>query len=239
PARPATTAVATDGGWRLDGEKRFVPAAHLAGRILVPAATDGATTVFLVDPSAAGVSVERNTSTNLEPLGTVRLDGVEVGADAVLGGVGEGDRIVSWIFDRAIAALCATQGGVCDAATRLTAKYTSERRQFGSPIATFQAVAQRAADAYIDTEAIRLTAQQAAWRLAEGLDAAEALSIAKVWAAQGGQRVVHAAQHLHGGIGVDRDYPVHRYFRWAKQLEMSLGGSAAHLARLGDLIAVG
>ena len=94
----------------------------------------------------------------------------------------------------------------------MTAEYTKTREQFDRPIATFQAVGQRAADAYIDTEAIRLTAWQAAWRLAEGLPRAAEVAIAKFWAADGGQRVVHAAQHLHGGIGVDRDYPLHRYF---------------------------
>ena len=84
--------------------------------------------------------------------------------------------------------------------------------QFDKPIATFQAVGQRAADAYVDTEAIRLTAWQAASRLASGLPAASEVAVAKYWAAEGGQRVVHAASHLHGGVGVDRDYPLHRYF---------------------------
>ncbi len=89
------------------------------------------------------------------------------------------------------------------------------------------------ADAYIDTEAVRLTAHQAAWRLAEGEPAADALDIAKFWAAEGAQRVVHGAQHVHGGIGVDIDYPVHRYFRWAKAIELSLGGGTQHLVRVG------
>jgi alkylation response protein AidB-like acyl-CoA dehydrogenase len=239
PAIPATSARPSDsGGWVLDGEKVLVPAAHLAGRILVPAATgDGATTVFLVDPSADGVSLERQVSTNLEPLGTVRLAGVRVGADDVLGAVDGGALIVDWITERAVAGLCALQAGVCEAALRLTATYTSEREQFGAKIATFQAVAQRAADAYIDTEAVRLTARQAAWRIGEGFDAADAVAVAKYWSAVGGQRVVHAAQHLHGGIGVDASYPVHRCFRWAKHLELLLGGGTRHLVRLGAVLA--
>jgi len=240
PAQPSTTATADGDGWRLTGEKTFVPAAHLAGRILVPAATgDGESTVFVVDPSDESVVIEVESSTNLEPLATVRLDGVAVDAGAVLGAVGEGARITGWIADRAIAALCATQAGVCEGALRLTAGYVSEREQFGTKIATFQAVAQRVADAYIDTEAVRLTARQAAWRLGEGLDAAESLAIAKTWAADGADRVVHAAQHLHGGIGLDVDYPVHRYFRWARHVGLALGGSSTHLRRLGDLIAAG
>ena len=129
------------------------------------------------------------------------------------------------------------QTGVCEEALAITAKYVSEREQFGSKLGTFQAVGQRVADAYIDTEAIRLTAIQAIWRLSEGLDASDELMTAKFWAADGAQRVVHAAQHLHGGIGVDLDYPIHRYFRWAKVLELTLGGATPSLRRLGASLA--
>ena len=139
----------------------------------------------------------------------------------------------------AVAGTCAIQAGVCEAATRMTGDYASNRRQFDAPIATFQAVAHRVADAYIDTEAVRLTARQAAWRIGAGMDASEAVEIAKVWAASGADRVVHAAQHVHGGIGVDTDYPVHRTYRWAKHLEFSLGSGSDHLRKLGAAIAAG
>lgn len=216
----------------------LVPSAHLARRVLVPARTgDGTSSVFLVDPGADGVVAERNVSSNLEPLTTLTFHNVAVGDDDVVGEVDGGAEVTAWIEQRGIAALCALQAGVCEAALRITAGYTSERRQFGSPIATFQAVAHRAADAYIDTEAVRLTARQAAWRLDAGMDAAEELAIAKFWAADGAHRVTHAAQHLHGGIGVDLDYPVHRTFRWKRHLELSLGGGTAHLRRLGALLA--
>jgi alkylation response protein AidB-like acyl-CoA dehydrogenase len=238
PGRPATTATPDGDGWRMSGTKVLVPSAHLAHRVLVPAATgDGASTVFLVDPGAAGVTAERNTSVNLEPVTTLTFDGVAVTAGDVVGEVGGGAAVTAWITDRGVAALCAIQAGVCEAALRLTATYTSGRQQFGTPIATFQAVAHRAADAYIDTEAIRLTAHQAAWRLAAGMPAAEELAIAKFWAGEGSHRVTHAAQHLHGGIGVDVDYPLHRTFRWARHLELSLGGATPHLRRLGHLLA--
>ena len=111
------------------------------------------------------------------------------------------------------------------------------RFKFERAIATFQAVSQRAADAYIDTEAIRLTAWQATWRLAHDLRAAEQVATAKFWAAEGGQRALHAAQHIHGGVGVDRNYPLHRYFLAGKQLELSLGSATPQLLRLGRLIA--
>jgi len=119
----------------------------------------------------------------------------------------------------------------------LTADYAKTRKQFDQPIASFQAVGHRAADAFIDLQGIRLTTQQAAWRLAEGLPADPQVALAKYWVAEAGARVVAATQHLHGGMGVDRDYPVHRFYLWAKQLELDLGGSTAQLRRIGKLLA--
>jgi alkylation response protein AidB-like acyl-CoA dehydrogenase len=238
PARPTTTATPDDDGWRIDGVKTCVPAGLIADRILVPAATDdGTVVVFVVDAGGEGVTRERQDTTSGIPEARLTLSGVRVGGDDVLGDAASGAVIVEWIVDRANAALCAIATGVCERALQMTAEYTKTREQFERPIATFQAVGQRAADAYIDTEAVRLTALQAAWRLEEGLPAAAEVAIAKFWAADGGQRVVHAAQHLHGGIGVDRDYPLHRYFLWAKHLELTLGGATPQLLKLGALLA--
>ena len=225
---PATTLV--DGA--LHGVKSFVPAGLDAGVFLVPAATaDGSVVVAVVDAGAAGVSALRQDTTTGIPEAQVGFDGAPVRE------VLSGDAVAEWLELRMTAGLCATSVGVCEAATRITADYTKTREQFGRPIATFQAVAHRAADAYIDTEAVRLTAIQAAWRIGQGLPAEVEVSVAKFWAAEGGQRVVHAAQHLHGGVGVDRDYPVHRYFLWAKQIELTLGGPTTQLLRIGDVLA--
>ena len=141
--------------------------------------------------------------------------------------------MIALITEFATTALCVQEAGACASALELTAEYTKTRVQFEKPIATFQAVGQRAADAYVDTEAIRLTAWQAASRLAAGLPAAAEVAVAKYWAAEGGQRVVHAASHLHGGVGVDRDYPLHRYFLLTAQIELTLGGANESLRRLG------
>jgi 3-oxocholest-4-en-26-oyl-CoA dehydrogenase beta subunit len=245
PSVPATTAVPDDSGWRLDGEKTFVPWLPVVaggggpderGRVLVPASTpDGRVVVALVDPGAGGVTLTPLDTTSGWPEADLRLEGVQVGSGDVLDG--DGAAITTQMADRATAGLCALQAGVSAGAVRLTATYTTERTQFGSPIATFQAVAQRAADAYIDAEGIRFTAWQAAWRLDEGLSAADELDIAKFWAAEAGSRVARAAQHLHGGIGVDTDYPLHRYYRLAKHLELTLGGGTERLLRLGARMA--
>ncbi|MDZ7733321.1 MAG: acyl-CoA dehydrogenase family protein [Acidimicrobiia bacterium] len=128
---------------------------------------------------------------------------------------------------------CDSAPAHCWRATRASASSST------APIATFQAVAHRAADAFIDATAVQFTARVAAWRLAEGLPARDELDVAKFWTADAGQRVVHAAQHLHGGIGVDKDWPLHRYFLWAKELELTLGGASAHLQSLGARLAAG
>jgi alkylation response protein AidB-like acyl-CoA dehydrogenase len=238
PELPLTTARRDGTSWRLDGVKTCVPAADLAHRILVPARTGQATVgLFLVDPRGRGVTLERQILTNGEPHARMNLGGAVVAAADVLGDpMGDG-AMLRWLLDRATVAYCVLQVGVCDRALRMAAEYTTGREQFGRPIASFQAVHQRAADAYIDVEAIRLSTWEAAWRLAEGLPADDHVRIAKFWAADGGQRAAVAAQHLHGGIGVDMDYPLHRYFVWAKHIELVLGGAMEQLAQLGSRIA--
>jgi 3-oxocholest-4-en-26-oyl-CoA dehydrogenase beta subunit len=235
---PTTTARRDGDSWVLDGVKEEVAAGLVADAILVPASTgDGNVGVFIVDPKVQGVTLERQDTTSGIPEARLELSGVKVGADAVLGDAANGGAVLDWIVQRATAGLCATAIGVCEQALHMTAEYTKTREQFERPIATFQAVGQRAADAYIDTEAVRLTAWQAVWRLDAGLPAASEVAVAKFWASEGGQRVVHAAQHLHGGMGVDRDYPLHRYFLWAKQIELTLGSETPQLRALGAMLA--
>jgi alkylation response protein AidB-like acyl-CoA dehydrogenase len=243
-SEPATTATAqSDGSWVLSGTKACVPAAFVADAILIPATcqtADGSATgpgVFIVERGADGVSLTRQTTTTGRPEAIVEHEGVRVGADRLVGEGADGAAVIDCITEFATTALCIEEAGVCASALELTAEYTKTRIQFEKPIATFQAVGQRAADAYVDTEAIRLTAWQAAARLAAGLPASSEVAIAKYWAAEGGQRVVHAASHLHGGVGVDRDYPLHRFFLLTEQIELTLGGANESLRRLGKILA--
>ena len=236
-SRPLTLARKHGSGWRLDGIKDFVPAAHLAERILVPASSDEGVGVFLLAPGAGGVKLERQETTNGEPQFRITLSGAEVDASDLLGELSESAEILEWLGQRVTAALASTQMGVVDRALRMTAAYTSERRQFDRFISTFQAVGQRAANCYIDVEALRLLVQQAVWRLSEGLDAAREVEIAKYWAGETGHRMSYAAQHLHGGVGINTDYPLPRYCLWSKQIELTLGSSVEQLVRLGARLA--
>jgi alkylation response protein AidB-like acyl-CoA dehydrogenase len=217
----------------LSGERLFVPAAELADALLVPARSDAGSSFFLVDPKGGGVSLEALDTTSEQPESKLVLDGAR---GELVGAAGAGDRIAAWIELRAKSAACMVALGACRAALELTSDYIKTRKQFDQPIAMFQAVGHRAADAYVDTEAVTLTAWQAAWRIDAGLDADEQVAVAKFFAAEAGKRVVHAAQHLHGGIGVDREYPLHRYFLYVRHLELTLGSGTEHLLALGRLL---
>lgn len=237
PSHPETTAVRDGEGWRLSGEKTCVPAGMQAGLVLVPAMTPEGVGVFLVDPLAEGVTRTPQRVADKGREAHLALDGVVVGDGAVLGGEDRGVEVVAFIERHATAALVAYVLGVTERAVEMTAEYTKNRVQFDVPVASFQAVGQRAADAWIDVAGIRHTLWQAAWRLAEGLPCDTELEVAKFWAADGGHRVVHAAVHLHGGMGVDTDYPVHRYFLAAKQAEFTLGHATDQLLRIGRTLA--
>lgn len=238
PTTPTTTASRDGDGWALQGFKPSVPAGHVAQRVVVPAAVDGGgVSLFLVDPAADDVRREVAEATNRERVAHLTLDGTRVGAADVLGTAGEAESALRRLVEQAMTGYAAIQVGIADEALRTTAEYTSNRHQFGRPLSTNQGVSLRAADAYIDTRAMEVTLWQAAWRLDEGLDATRQVLAAKWWAAEGGQRVVHATQHLHGGMGADVDYPIHRYFLWGKQIEQTLGGASEQLARLGRILA--
>lgn len=234
--RPATTAKADGAGFLLDGTKVCVSDADRAAQLLVPAKADAGVGVFVVERDQPGVSLERETTTNGEPQFTVTLSGAK---GEVLGTVAQGTEVVRFIERRAMIALSALQLGISDAAVRRTAEYARERKQFGKPIGSFQAYAMRTADAFIDVEAIRSTLYQAIWAVEEDSDADVAVEVAKWWACRAGHRVAHSVQHLHGGIGSDVEYPIHRFFLWTKHTEYTLGGASTHLARLGAFLADG
>ncbi len=234
---PITMAEPTGGEWRLSGVKTLVPAGMLAERILVPASTGDGVAVFIVDPGADGVTLTTQRVADKGREAHLELEGVEVGAEALLGSDEQGAEIVTWIERRATVGLCAYTLGVTDKAVEMTADYTKNRHQFDQPIAAFQAVGQRAADAFIDVQGVRHTLWQAAWRLAEGLPCDTEIDVAKFWASDASHRVVHAAVHLHGGMGVDTDYPIHRYFLAGKQAEFTLGNATEHLLKIGRTLA--
>ena len=234
-AHPSTTAA--PGGWLLSGVKTMVPAAPEADWLLVPAATPDGSAVFLVDAGQPGVTVQRQQATGGLSTGQLVLADVIVPEDQLLGSGPDGPRAVAWLAAHGTVGLCAVQLGILERALEMTAEYTQSRVQFGRRIGTFQAVRQRLADAYTDVEAVRLTMWQAAWQLTAGQPAGTAIATAKFWAADAGHRVAHTAVHLHGGVGIDVSYPLHRYFTAAKRCEFALGGATTQLRHIGAALA--
>ena len=226
-------ATSTDGGYTLTGTRAVVGYAPVADAFLVPAETESGVTVFLVASGDAGVAVTSLNTTGHGSVGHLELHGAAVSADRVVGGA----EVVDWLTTRGTLARSAFQLGVLERALELTAEYAREREQFDRPIGSFQAVGQRLADAYIDIKGLRLTVTQAAWRLAEDLAADLEVGTAAFWAAEAGHRVAHTTVHVHGGVGIDMDHPVHRYFLAAKQTEFGVGGATGALLRIGRELA--
>ncbi|GAA2687733.1 acyl-CoA dehydrogenase family protein [Actinoplanes palleronii] len=210
-----------DDRWRLDGEVPTVPAAAEAALILVAVGPD----VFLVRAGDHGVAVEPQQAEGGPQAGLLTLTGAL------------GDRLpgaAARLAAHTTVGACAAQLGVVERALEMTADHARTRIQFGRPIGSFQAVSQRLADAYIDVEALRVALWQAAWSLAEDRPAAAEVATAGFWAAEAGHRVLHTAVHVHGGVGLDLDYPLHRYFLAAKHHEFLLGGPTGQLLALAD-----
>lgn len=221
-------------GWRLTGTLSAVPGALAASGLLVPVTTDSGVIAVILLVDREGVQRERVVMTNQGSAASVTLNAVRIDADEVLDG---GDAAVRQARLLGRIALAAVQTGVCEEAIAVTAAYTSERIQFDRPLSTNQAVSARAADAHLDAERIKLTTRRAAWLVDQESDEVEAASlVAAWWAARGGLRVVHATQHLHGGMGADIEYPIHRYFLWGRQNAYSLGSPPALQAELGSML---
>jgi 3-oxocholest-4-en-26-oyl-CoA dehydrogenase beta subunit len=246
--RGSTTDPAGGGpAWSLTGSCRAVPAAHLAAAVVVPATLDdGARRLFLVEAGQPGVAwqsferTDRALAADLTLLGAAAepLSGpATVSPVTSPAATGTGTDPCEWLRQRAWAGLAALQLGVSQESVSRVADYTSERHQFGVPLATFQAVAHQAADCYIDTQAMEVTLWDAVWRLQTGRAAAAAVHVARWWAADAGDRVARVVQHLHGGLGADITYPIHRYFLWSSQLANTLGSASWHLDQIGEEIA--
>jgi alkylation response protein AidB-like acyl-CoA dehydrogenase len=225
-----TTARRAGDSYVLDGVKTFVPYAAAASHILVPARTADGVAVFLVETAAAELSP--HPAATGEPMSRVALNGVRVGPDAVLGG-GAWDTLRRY----ACAGAVATVSGAVGRALELTAEHVKTREQFGRVLAAFQAVTMQIGDVYIAKRALDVAMWAGVWRLAESRpDVDEVLAIAAYNACDPALKALYTCQHLHGGIGLDVTYPLHRYFAWGKHYAHLLGGAEAQLDAIGEAI---
>jgi len=240
-----TTAVRHGDRYVLSGQKTFISNGIHADLVIVVARTDpeaGHKGISLLVVEAGMAGFERGR--NLHKVGMAAQDtselfftDVEVPAENLLGEEGGGFVALMQNLPRERVSIGATALAGAEQVFADTLAYCQQRQAFGRPIGSFQAVTQRLADAYIDVEAVRLTMWQAAWRLAAGLPGGAEVAAAKFWAADAGHRVAHTAVHVHGGVGIDMDYPLHRYFAAATRAEFALGGATSQLRRIGAALA--
>ncbi|WP_344178889.1 acyl-CoA dehydrogenase family protein [Streptomyces albidochromogenes] len=247
-AFPATGAIRADASGALSGVAPVVPWLRGATHVLVADASPERA-LWLVATGggggAAGVTVEEVDTTAPWAAGRLTLDGARGerlgGADAADVQGGPQAPVGAYAFVLAVGrvAFAGLQAGVCAGSLARAVAHTAQREQFGRPLSANQGVLLRAADAYMDIEAIRVTAYEAAWRHDERLPFATHALTAAWWASEAGQRVVHTGQHLHGGAGADLEHPVHRHFLWGRQLDSHLGSGGEVLEELGRALCSG
>ncbi|QDQ90147.1 acyl-CoA dehydrogenase [Rhodococcus sp. WB9] len=223
PARPSVTAVADGDGYAVTGRVLAVPFAERAHRILVP--TD--TGVVLVDPGADGVTLTPTPSASGSAEFAITFDGARGELLAA------GDDAVQALYRIALASIGAVADGLLSGATVLAGEHLATRHQFGRPLATFQAVSQQIADVYVTSRTLHVSALAASWRVSEGLDAQDDLDVMAYWIAAEVPAAMQVLHHLHGGIGVDVTYPLHRYYSTAKDLARLVGGASYRLDLVG------
>lgn len=242
PARVATRATRSAGGFRLAGEKVWVLAGNAADQLVVSARTSGADgepggiSLFAVDSNTPGVTLQPLRTMDGRRAAHVRLD-CEVPSDRLLGDEGAGLPALDRALEIGAAATCAEGYGVMKTALWMTVEYLRTREQFGVKIGTFQALQHRAVDMFIETELARSTAIMAAIKVDDD-DPAErrrAVSAAKVHLAQSGRLVTQQSIQLHGGVGVTDEHDIGLYFKRMQILSSLWGDEEHHLARFASL----
>ncbi|HEX4704416.1 MAG TPA: acyl-CoA dehydrogenase family protein [Pseudonocardiaceae bacterium] len=228
PVTPRTTARLDGDTFLVNGTKIGVPHAADAYRVLLPVSlADGGAGVLLLDPHTDGVRLDQAASDC-----RLRMTNVRVPVGDLLGDSTDGSAVAE-LNALAVAGACALGDGLLAGALALTTGHIRTREQFGRPLAAFQAVAQQIADVYIAGRTLHLAARSACWRLDAGRPAAVELDVAGYWLAAELLPAMHICHHLHGGLGLDVTYPMHRYYAQAQDLTRFVGGVEARLGRLG------
>ncbi|MGW5273255.1 acyl-CoA dehydrogenase family protein [Streptomyces sp. NPDC004044] len=247
-AFPARDGLRDEGEGRLSGCVPYVPWLRDATLVLVADADRVLWIVRTADPGVAVTPVETTAPWSAARLALDRATGERLGGPAGRTGTdtgaststgtnsATGTAAYGAVLAASRTAFAGLQAGVCAGSLARAVAHTTTREQFGRLLSTNQGVLLRAADAHMDTEAIRVTAYEAAWRHDKRLSYAAQALTAAWWASEAGKRVVHAGQHLHGGTGADLDHPVHRHFLWGRQLDAYLGCGSEVLEELGQLL---
>jgi alkylation response protein AidB-like acyl-CoA dehydrogenase len=238
--RVATRARREGGGYVLEGDKRAVLHAPLAHRLLVSARTSGDVAdppgidCFVVDPAATGVTLKPYRTLDGAPAADVRLAGVRVGIEDRIGGEGDAWPLLDEAVDYATALVCAEAVGALRYANAATLEYLKERRQFGVPIGSFQALQHRMVDMTLSYEQARSMAALAAATVDDPQDDVQRrriVSAAKIRIADAARHVSQEAVQLHGGMGMTDELKISHTFRRLTVMAQQFGDVAHHLRR--------
>jgi len=230
PGAVRTCAERTPQGWALTGDKRYVPWAHVANVLLIPAVAPEGLTVFLVEPSARGLGLSPVAGMDLATRWVhVRLDQVPVASDTVLGTVGAGAALLGGLLRRGAVGAAAEMLGAARRCLDMSVAYAKVREQFGQPIGSFQAIRHKCAEMLLEVENSHSATYYAAWALdAAAEDQELAASVAKAYVGDAARKVCGESIQVHGGIGFTWEYDLHLYFKRAKALEPMYGDGDYH-----------
>jgi len=224
PEGVATTATADGDGFRLRGTKRHVAFASSAERLIAvarcgpePRGID----LFLVDPSATGVTLTQQRSLASDSQYRVDLEDVFVPASDRIGSQGSGWAALDDAMSDCATLNAAWANGACERALEITTQYAKDRVQFDKPLAAFQSIAHYLADARTHLDGARILAYQAAWAGDQGRDVRELAPMAKLFSCQTFRDTTAVCQQIWGGVGFSVEYDIQLYFRRAKQLQLS------------------
>ncbi|MDA9935709.1 acyl-CoA/acyl-ACP dehydrogenase [Gammaproteobacteria bacterium] len=231
PENPITTAKIENDQLIISGTKYLSEISSMAKSILI--SVNSSEGVLLVLVESDKVQLTELSSTANSPLFKVELDSIKVSRESIIHEPGRGLEALRYLIQINMVMKSYIALGVTEKMTSLVAGYTSEREQFGRVIGTFQAVSHRAADCFIELECLRLVNQQASINLNTNLDCENDALVSKIWAGNTCHKISYSAQHLHGGMGVDKDYVLWRYCLLAKECELINGSASQNIDRLG------
>ena len=242
PYAIATRAEATSSGYRITGKKTFVLDGHVADSLVVVARVSGNSgerdglSLFLVPKSARGLEVVRTIMVDGRNAANLTLSGVEVDRSALLGAAGRGADLLDAVLDRATIGLAAEMIGTLTEAFERAIKYLKERKQFGVPIGSFQALKHRAANMFVEVELSRSIVLDALRAIDENRpDVSQLASIAKARVSDAIHLIGNEAVQMFGGIGVTDEEEIGLFLKRARVAELTLGDAAYHRARFAAL----
>jgi alkylation response protein AidB-like acyl-CoA dehydrogenase len=233
-------------GYVLSGEKLFVPDAHIANCIGVAARTQQGSnpeqgiSLFLVPGGSKGLTVTQLKTVDMtRRLCHLKFDGVEVGADGLVGAENQGWPILQRTLDVAVAGLCAEIVGTAQRALDMSVDYAKTRVQFGKPIGAFQAIKHKCVDMMVAVENARSLTYYACWTVDERVpEAATAVPMAKAYASDMCKNVTSEAIQVHGGIGFTWEHDMHLFHRRALAGEANFGNAPIHRETVAKSLAL-